>query len=723
MNQLKSMLFVALLCGACAGSQQPEGVLTVDGGQIEGVEADASDVIVYKGIPYAAPPVGNLRWKAPQPVEPWEGVRTCDTWGAASLQGGQQEGSFYWREFYQGEAPAMSEDCLYLNVWKPAKAKRGDKLPVMVWIHGGAYQNGYGYEVEFDGTAFARRDVILVTVNYRLGMCGFLAHPLLSAESQGQGSGNYGLLDQVEALRWVHRNIEVFGGDASNVTLFGQSAGAGSVQALLSSELTQGLVHRAIIQSGGGLSGIISAKSLADAESMGQGMWEEAGCTTLEQMRATSPDAFQKILYGYLMKQKAPYMGLPWGPCIDGYLLRDTLNNVARRGETLRIPTMIGYCSEDIAPEVMHKAAVDWSLLQEEQGLAPSYVYCFRRDLPGGDMPAPTGGFGDMKGAFHSAELWYVFGTLGRCWRPMTPGDYELSRCMVTYWTNFARTGNPNGKDVPEWEACSKANPHVQSLDVEQEGKENLYEGNNLSVAQLNPETWQIENGKISTMYLLKGTRRALLIDTGMTSDSLDVVVRRLTDLPLDVVISHNHVDHVGGNRFFPEVWVHPADKGVRDVPYDGKELDLQEGQLFDLGDRLIQVMLMPGHTPGSVIFVDEKYRSAFTSDAFGSGHVWLQLQPHVPMTTYIASCERMVEVMRSRGITKLYPGHFGPYADPLDRTYMNDMLELAGKLSRGEKVDSQEYPYSKHIDIAARNTRSVTKGRVTLVYDADNVN
>ena len=265
----------------------------VDGGLVQGVVADASDVVVYKGIPYAAPPVGDLRWKAPQPVEAWKGVRLCDSWGDASLQGGQQEGSFYWKEFYQGKAPKMSEDCLYLNVWKPADAKAGDKLPVMVWIHGGAYQNGYGYEEEFDGTAFAHQGVILVTVNYRLGMCGFLAHPLLSAESDSTGSGNYGLLDQLEALRWVNRNIEAFGGDKGCVTLFGQSAGAGSVQSLLSSPLTKGLVHRAIIQSGGGLSGIIAAKSLESAEAMGQGMWDEAGCTTLEQMRATSSDEFQ----------------------------------------------------------------------------------------------------------------------------------------------------------------------------------------------------------------------------------------------------------------------------------------------------------------------------------------------------------------------------------------------------------------------------------------------
>lgn len=720
MNKMFAICLLVGLCLSCAPTQ--EEILVIEGGRVEGIPTETEGVVLYKGIPYAASPVGELRWKAPQPVKPWQGVLKCDKWGPASLQGGSGEGSFYWREFYQGGAPQMSEDCLYLNVWKPAEAKMGDKLPVMVWIHGGAYQNGYGHEVEFDGSEYARRGVILVTLNYRLGVCGFLAHPLLSEES-GQGSGNFGLLDQLAALKWVQRNIEAFGGDAGCVTLFGQSAGAGSVQSLVSSPLAKGLIHRAIIQSGGGLGGIITAKSLADAEAMGQGMVDEAGCTTLQEMRTLPAERFQEALMAYYRKQKAPFIGLPWGPVIDGYLLTDTLNNVAYRGEALDIPYLIGYCSEDIAPETMRQSAVGWSLLQERLGRRPAYVYQFCRDLPGEDMPSPQGGFGDMKGAFHSAELWYVFGTLGRCWRPMTPGDYALSHRMVDYWTQFARTGDPNGEGLPRWNPCTKADPHVQALDVEDEAKQPLYESGELSVTQLNPETWQIENGTASTMYLLKGSKRALLIDTGMTVDSLDAVVRRFTTLPLDVAVSHNHVDHVGGNRFFSEVWMHPADKDVRQVPYEGRVQRLCDGQRFDLGGRVIQVMHTPGHTPGSVVFLDEKYRSAFTGDAFGSGHVWLQLQPHIPMSVYQASCTKMLVQMRALGISKLYPGHFAPYGEPFDRTYMDDMIELASKLSRGDEVESKEYPFSKHIDIAAPNTRCVVKGRATLVYDADHIN
>ena len=323
---------------------------------------------------------------------------------------------------------------------------------------------GYGHEIEFGGDAYAKKGVILVTINYRLGMCGFLAHPLLTAENDGKGSGNYGLLDQLAALKWVKRNISAFGGNPDNITVMGQSAGAGSVQALISSPLTKGLIQRAIIQSGGGLGGIISAKSLKEAEKQGSDMWKAAGISTLEEMRAYPAEKFQEVLMKYMQQQKS--FGLPYSPCVDGELLTAPLDETARNGQELDIPYLIGYTSEDMMPEVMKKAATDWSLLLEQQGRKPAYVYCFSRDLPGEDMPSSQGAFGDMKGAFHSSELWYMFGTLGKCWRPMEKADYELSERMVSYWTNFAKTGNPNGEGLPQWEPCTKANPHIQTLDI-----------------------------------------------------------------------------------------------------------------------------------------------------------------------------------------------------------------------------------------------------------------
>ena len=454
------MMLACALFATTLWAQAP--VLTVEGGQIEGV-VDAEGVAVYKGIPYAAPPVGDLRWKQPQPVQPWQGVRKCDKFGAASLQGGQEEGSFYWKEFYQDGNPEMSEDCLYLNVWTPAAGK-DSRLPVMFWIHGGAFQNGFGHEIEFDGDAFAKKGVVLVTINYRLGMCGFLAHPLLTAENGGKGSGNYGLFDQLAALQWGKKNIAAFGGDPDNITGFGQSAGAGSVQSLISSPLTKGYIQRAIIQSGGGLGGIISTKSLADVAATGKAMWDASGMTTLEQMRACPADRFQEIMMNY-MKQQKTFNGMPYSPCVDGELLTASVYEAAISGQELDIPYMIGYTSGDLGPDRMKKSAVDWSLLLEKQGRKPAYVYCFSRDLPGEALKAPNGS-PIMPGAFHSSELWYVFGTLDKCWRPMEKGDYELSERMVSYWTNFAKTGNPNGEGLPEWKPCTGSDNHIQTLDV-----------------------------------------------------------------------------------------------------------------------------------------------------------------------------------------------------------------------------------------------------------------
>ena len=461
MKRLFALCAGVLSCLALS-AQAP--VLTVEGGEVSGVPSETPNVCIYKGIPYAAPPIGDLRWKQPQPVKPWKGIRQCDTFGAASLQGDLTPGSFYWKEFYQGGDPKRSEDCLYLNVWTPAAGKPEAKLPVIFWIHGGAYMGGYGHEIEFGGDAYAKKGVILVTINYRLGMCGFLAHPLLTAENDGKGSGNYGLFDQLAALKWVKRNISAFGGNPDNITVMGQSAGAGSVQALISSPLTKGLIQRAIIQSGGGLGGIISAKSLQEAEKQGSDMWKAAGISTLEEMRAYPAEKFQEVLMKYMQQQKS--FGLPYSPCVDGELLTAPLDETARNGQELDIPYLIGYTSEDMMPEVMKKAATDWSLLLEQQGRKPAYVYCFSRDLPGEDMSSSQGAFGDMKGAFHSSELWYTFGTLGKCWRPMEKADYELSERMVSYWTNFAKTGNPNGEGLPQWEPCTKANPHIQTLDI-----------------------------------------------------------------------------------------------------------------------------------------------------------------------------------------------------------------------------------------------------------------
>ena len=448
-----------ILIWAClfVGAAQP---VETSCGKVLGVPSKADGVTVYKGIPYAAPPVGDLRWRLPQAHAPWDTVMVCDKFGPISLQGGSTAGTFYWKEFYQDGHPFMSEDCLYLNIWVPDGRK--EKMPVMVWIHGGAYLGGFGHEIEFSGDALAKEGVILVSLNYRLGMCGFMAHPLLTAESGT--SGNYGFYDQLAAIEWVQQNIAAFGGDSDNITVFGQSAGAGSVQTLISSPLAEGKIRRAIIQSGGGLNGLIGSRPLSVAEEMGKGMWDEAGVSDLASMRNWPAEKLPEVLWKYMGMHGSKY-GSPFRPCVDGKLLVESLDSTAMSGKELDLSYMIGWTAQDMVPDIQSKAAIDWSLLLVDQGRKPAYVYLFERDLPG-DENSENNPADNMPGAFHSSELWYMFGTLDNCWRPMTDADYALSAKMVKYWANFARTGNPNGPDLPMWEPCILPDKTVMIFDV-----------------------------------------------------------------------------------------------------------------------------------------------------------------------------------------------------------------------------------------------------------------
>ena len=255
MKAISKLILAALaLVAASCSSEQP--VLKVDGGYLQGIASAAKGVTVFKGIPYAAPPVGELRWQMPQPVVPWSGVKTADTFGPIPWQKDLSEMTLYGKEFYSDGMPEMSEDCLYLNVWAPTGTlgKKDSKLPVALWIHGGAFDHGYGHEIEFDGDSWASRGVILVTFNYREGIFGFFGLKNLAAEETAGGrSGNYAVYDQLAALEWVRKNIAVFGGDPDNITLFGQSAGARSVQTLVSAPITKDKIAKAIMQSGGGI--------------------------------------------------------------------------------------------------------------------------------------------------------------------------------------------------------------------------------------------------------------------------------------------------------------------------------------------------------------------------------------------------------------------------------------------------------------------------------------
>ena len=440
---------------------------TVSQGTLQGVPLPG--YTVFKGVPYARPPVGDLRFKAPQPAESWTGIRMADAFSSKAAQMGQPAGSFYVKEFYSNPdfQQQMSEDSLYLNIWTPA-ATPSEKLPVAFWIHGGAFLGGSGAELEFDGEAYCQRGVILVTINYRVNAFGFLAHPWLSAENEAGISGNYGILDQIAALQWVHDNIAAFGGDPSKITIFGQSAGSMSVQTLLSTDLTGDLIHGAILQSGGGYdSGLNRDRTQAEAEEIGKKFMAIAGVSSLDELRALPAG---KILEAAGAVLADAFTGgnvtaLPFTPNIDGHLLKAGYNEIIDRGLHKNIPYMIGSTKNDIAVDPAKLAAgdkgklytgcINWSLKNEKLGRAPAYVYYFTRDLPGDDL-----------GAFHSAELWYMFGTLNRCWRPMTDADHALSVRMLDYWCNFIKTGSPNAASLPDWQPCTAANPHVEILDV-----------------------------------------------------------------------------------------------------------------------------------------------------------------------------------------------------------------------------------------------------------------
>lgn len=432
-------------------------------GKLQGTEGKYARI--YRGIPYAKPPVGSLRFHAPEPADSWEGIYPADHFRSICPQPGQKEGSFYDKEFYQDPAflPQQSEDCLYLNVWAPKEQNgplektEGEGFPVAVWFHGGGFMNGFGSEMEFDGEAYAKRGIVLVTVNYRLGLFGYFAHPKLR-ERDGH-SGNYGMLDQIAAADWVRENIAAFGGNPEQITIFGQSAGGMSVRALISSPLMRGKIKGAILQSCGGY------QSPLPVGGSGEKL-ERAAVKFLKKRKMTLEELYQ-VPAGELVPLTMKFLAaaipytrqlLSLTPVTDGYALTKSCDEVLEQGEALPISYMIGCTKNDIQvsragvknprKNKLYTSMEAWGLMQEKLG-NPNYAYYFTRQLPG-----------DQEGAFHSSELWYMFGTLDRCWRPMTEADYALSEEMLDAWAAFIKTG------CPGWGVYTEKNREVKVFDV-----------------------------------------------------------------------------------------------------------------------------------------------------------------------------------------------------------------------------------------------------------------
>jgi len=470
--------FCALARAEVTGDPVP-----VDGGLVAGVWEHNAETRAYRGIPFAAPPVGNLRWAAPHPVQPWTGVRHADTFSAECMQPSRPEDSVYAE--YSGQQ-AMSEDCLYLNVFAPARIP-AKKLPVMVWIYGGAFQQGAATNPTFVRGNLVRRGVILVTFNYRLGAFGFLAHPELTAESGHHASGNYGLMDQLEALRWVKRNIAAFGGNPDNVTIFGQSAGGASVVDLMAAPSGKNLFHRAIAES----VGLLPMDSLEQAEKRGENFAAHAGSGDLASLRALP--AVDILRLGAQMQP-------PLFPIVDGWVMPESASDVFAEGKQADIPFLTGWNADEGTTFPHSKTASEFKDKIEkrlgENAAAALRLYPAANDgqaqrssmeitgdnvLTLGVLKAvrdqiakanqqvflyhfehPQPFFADQNfrelqpaaalGVFHSSEYPYIFGTLHVLTRAWTDDDRKISDMMQQYWSNFARTGNPNGPGVPVWQ-------------------------------------------------------------------------------------------------------------------------------------------------------------------------------------------------------------------------------------------------------------------------------
>lgn len=491
MKKILALIAVCTMIGCTSKNETSNPILTIEGGQIQGVCTDIDGVVVYRGIPYAAPPIGENRWKAPQPVRPWEGVKVCDKFGHPAFQGAHYEGG-YTTEWGYGDEATYSEDCLYLNVWTKASAQPEKKLPVALWIFGGGLREGWGSEPEFDGQEFASKDVVLVTFNYRVGPFGFFAHPELIEEAGEQASGNFGTLDQIEAMKWVKKNIAQFGGDPDNVMIFGQSAGSRSVKTLCASPLTKGLFNKAVIMSGSGLAlptdpapsfgGFTLPKveplTLSKAAEQIKEVTDWANMTSLEQLRRASTETIYSLgtIYTSVTGKRSPLTAAPISPYIEDYVLPETFDDACLDGSLANVPYMIGFTLHDagnMAPQIEN-----FCLNREEAG-DKVYAYQFARPLPDdGSHPEVTQ---RLKGAFHSSDLWFVFKSLKHCWRPWTKGDWDLSEKMNNAWTNFCKYGNPNGANDGEWQPFTKENKNFMLFKLDESDVENSCMGTPLS--------------------------------------------------------------------------------------------------------------------------------------------------------------------------------------------------------------------------------------------------
>ena len=503
-NYARTAVTILMLSILSAAGAYPADEVTIDSGKLRGTSNADHTVLMFKGIPFAAPPVGDLRWKAPKPAKTWSGVRAADKFGPACLQT-----DVFGDIFFRDAQP--SEDCLNLNIWLPASATANAKLPVFVWFYGGGFVAGGNSERRYDGENLAKKRVIVVEPNYRLGVFGFFSYPELSKESRVNSSGNYGFLDQVAALVWVVKNIAAFGGDPHNITIGGESAGSLSVSALMASPLSRNLFQKAIGESGAFFPASPTAgmqlKPVPDTEQAGVKFAESVGAKSLAEMRAKSGDELLKA---------AAKLGRGFGfePNVDGYFLPTDVRSIYAKGEQASVPLLAGWNADegkmtvlknpqrpsaksfaemaekrfgDVAAQFLklYPASNDdealvsaetlagddfiafstwkWMDMQVKTGNAPVYQYHFEqipKSKPGamiGSLPASEAG------SRHACEIEYVFQTLKLAHQdvPWAEDDFKVSEAMASYWTNFVKTGSPNGPGLPDWPPYAGKNSYA----------------------------------------------------------------------------------------------------------------------------------------------------------------------------------------------------------------------------------------------------------------------
>jgi para-nitrobenzyl esterase len=415
-----------------------EYIVNTPCGKIKGIKVK-ENIIAYKGIRYAK----ANRFEYPTIVSKWDGVYDATEYGNCSYQPrsfyNEEENLkkvFYYNEFRKNEKYTYSEDCLFLNIFTPLNISIDDNLPVIIYIHGGGFTGGCGHEKHFDVPAWPNHNVIGVTINYRLGPLGFAC---LEEQHDIEGkTGNFGLYDQLTAIKWIKKNIKSFGGNPNNITIMGQSAGAMSVQQLCLSPVTKGLFNKAVMSSGGGVSKLLSIPNPSKYYKLWNLVMELTNSHSLDELKKVPVEnlfsAFNKA------KKEVKIMGMPVSVVVDDELVIGEDVKRFKSNKFYQIPYLVGSNSEDIIPPIIHKMGYKWVKKQQHD----SYCYMFNHQLPG-----------DNKGSWHSSDLWYWFGTLDNCWRPLTEIDYNLSNKMVTYLTNFAKTGNPNDDILLKWEPCT----------------------------------------------------------------------------------------------------------------------------------------------------------------------------------------------------------------------------------------------------------------------------